>query len=85
MNLSTYTDMPLLTAKMCSSITNRRVAYAFSDNSDFLFLDKRDIILNQIDACEKLLRYATDENDRIAIGREIEELKSALDLMQESR
>lgn len=82
MNLSTEADKPILTAKMCSRLAIRKVAYAFSDNSDILFLDKKDIILNQIHACEKLLKYATDEIDRMTIEKEAEELKSALDLIQ---
>lgn len=82
MNLSIGADMSILTAKLCSTLASRKVAYAFSDNSDILFLDKKDIILNQIHACEKLLKYATDEMDRMTIEKEVEELKSALDLIQ---
>ena len=81
MNLSIQSDAPILTAKICSGLTNRKVVYAFSDNSDFLFLDKKDMILNQIQACEKLLKYAVDDNDRIAVEKEIDELKSTLDLL----
>jgi len=82
MDITSEIEMPILTAKMCSLLINRKVAYAFSDNSDFLYLDKRDILQNQIQACERLLRYTIEDKDRIAIGNEIEELKSALDLMQ---
>jgi hypothetical protein len=57
------------------------VRYAFSDNSNLLFMDKRDILLNQIQACEKLLEYAVEEKDREAVAKEIDELKSALDLL----
>lgn len=74
--------MPFFTAKMCSTLANRKVAYALLVDSDVLFLDKKDIILNQIHACEKLLNYATDAMDRITIEKEVEELKSALDLIQ---
>jgi len=82
MNLSIEADMPILAAKLCSTLANRKVAYAFLDNSDILFLDKKDIILNQIHACEKLLKYATYEMDQTTIEKEVEELKSALDLIQ---
>ncbi|MFL6485764.1 MAG: hypothetical protein ACJ70U_00430 [Nitrososphaera sp.] len=81
MNASLETDTPMITARMCSSLIHRKVAYAFLDNSDFLYLDKRDILQNQIYACERLLRYAIEEKDRLAISNEIEELKCALDLM----
>ncbi len=73
--------MPIITARICSSIINRKVAYAFLDNSDYLYLDKKDILQNQIYACERLLKYAIEERDRLAINNEIEELKCALDLM----
>ena len=81
MNLSTRTDTPILIAKMSSTPANRKIAYAFSSDSDFLFLDKKDVLLDQILACEKLLKHALEENDKIVIAKEIDELKSALDLL----
>ena len=82
MSSAPETDMPIITARICSSsLINRKVAYAFSDNSDYLYLDKKDILQNQIYACERLLKYAIEERDRLAISNEIEELKCALDLM----
>ncbi len=44
-------------------------------------LDKKDIILSEIQACERLLKYTRDENDKITLENEILELKLALDLM----
>jgi hypothetical protein len=35
----------------------------------------------QLEACNKLVKYATDEDDRMAIEKEINELKLTLDLM----
>ena len=81
MNLSCETNALVFTAKVCSNPLRRKVVYALSDNSDFLFLEKKDIILNQIQACEKLLKYAFDETDNIAVQKEIDELKSTLDLI----
>ena len=81
MNLSVESDSLVFTAKVCSNLFRRKIVYALSDNSDFLFLEKKDIILNQIQACEKLLKYAFDETDNIAIQNEIDELKSTLDLI----
>jgi len=80
LNISCETNALVITAKVCSNPSRRRVVYAF-DNLDFLFIDKKDIILNQIQACEKLLKYAVDESDNMAIGKEIDELKSSLDLI----
>lgn len=80
MNISCETNALVFTAKACSNPIRRKVVYAF-DNLDFLFLDKKDIILNQIQACEKLLKYAVDDSDNLAIAKEIDELKSSLDLI----
>jgi hypothetical protein len=82
MNLSTQEDIPHMLAKVCSVRSKARVTYAFSSNSDFLFLGKRDILLNQLDACERLLKYATDEDERRTLIKEIDELRAALDLLQ---
>ena len=68
-------------AKLLSNQSNRQVLYAFSDNLEVLFLDKKEMILNQIRACEKLLKYALDNDDRKAVEKEIDELKSSLDLL----
>jgi hypothetical protein len=58
-----------------------KVAYSFVDTYHSLCLDKKDIILAQIDACERLLNYITDQPSNNAITREIAELKMALDLL----
>lgn len=51
------------------------------DGFHSLCLDKRDILLAEIGACEMLLRACRDEGDRRAVEKEIAELKMALDLM----
>jgi hypothetical protein len=38
--------------------------------------------LSEIQACERLLKYTRDENDKIVLEEEIAELKLALDLLQ---
>jgi hypothetical protein len=74
-------NTPVLTAKMLSNQSNRKVLYAFSDNSEICFLDKKDMILNQIEACEKLLKFIMDYGDRKTVENEIEELKTSLDFL----
>lgn len=44
-------------------------------------MDKKDIIEAQIQACERLLKYATNESEERLVEKEIAELKLALDLM----
>jgi hypothetical protein len=46
-----------------------------------LCLDRKDLVLAQLDACEKLLKYAKDRLEKDAIEKEIRDLKMALDLM----
>ena len=82
MNLSTQANAPIVIAKLCSGLASRKIVYAFSDNSDFLFLDKKDIILDQIQACEKLLKYAENDVEKMEVEKEIDELKAAIDLLR---
>jgi hypothetical protein len=74
-------DSPVV-AKTCGCRTyKRKVTYAFVTEYHSLCLDKKDVISAQLEACEKLLKYVDDEHDRLAVQREIRELKMALDLM----
>ncbi len=74
-------DSPVV-AKTCGCTTNRRkVTYAFVSEYHSLCIDKKDVISAQLEACEKLAKYVNDEYDRLAVEREIRELKMALDLM----
>jgi hypothetical protein len=70
----------VIEARTCGD-KNKRVAYKFMDGFHSLCLDKRDILLAEIVACEMLLRACYDEVDRNAVEKEIAELKMALDLM----
>lgn len=73
-------ESPLVEARTCGE-KNRRVAYKFMDAFHSLCLDKKDILLAEITACEALLRACDDEADRKAVEKEIMDLKMALDLM----
>jgi predicted HTH transcriptional regulator len=80
---SDYDIAPLLMAKTCrSSYNNAKVVYSFAhDTNQILFVDKGNIIKNQLDACQRLLSY-NSEIDKALVEREILELKMVLDLMQ---
>jgi hypothetical protein len=71
----------IIIAKTCGCKDSRKVAYTFTDQYHSLCLDKKDVLMAEIDACERLLKYAQDETDRRAVEKEIAELKMALDLM----
>jgi hypothetical protein len=74
---------PILRAKTCgSAFKNGKVVYSFADDtSQILFVDKKDVIKNQLEACQRLLPYIS-EIDRALVEKEILELKMVLDLMQ---
>jgi hypothetical protein len=61
----------------------RKVAYTFMDHCYSVCVDRREIVLAELQACEKLLKFAMDYNDKSAIKMEIEELKLELDLMSQ--
>jgi hypothetical protein len=74
-------EAPLIEARTCGGEDKRAVAYKFMDAFHGLCLDKKDILLAEIEACETLLRCSNEEPDRKAVEKEIAELKMALDLM----
>jgi hypothetical protein len=83
MNL-TQTEVPLtIAAKTCScnKSNSRKVMYTFFDACHILCVDKREIIVAQLEACIRLLEDTFDNTDSKAIEREIAELKMTLDLM----
>jgi hypothetical protein len=71
----------IIEARTCGD-QNKRIAYKFMDGFRSLCVDKRDIMLAEIGACEMLLRACHDDTDRKAVEKEIAELKTALDLMR---
>jgi len=71
----------LIEAKTCGYSKKKSITYHFIESSHSLCLDKREIILAQIQACNRLLKYAKDESDRVAINGELGELKLTLDMM----
>ena len=81
MNIADSETSVKIVAKTCGCTENRRVSYAFSHSYHDLCLDKKEIVSAQLEACERLLKYAADQNDRTALEQEIKELKMALDLM----
>lgn len=83
MNISVI-EVPLkIVAKMCrrKGRKNKKVIYLFIDTYHSLCLDKKDILSAELEACERLLKYAIDESERTAIEKEISELRIALDLL----
>jgi hypothetical protein len=74
-----------IVAKTCGCTerdNKRKIAYALIDSYHSLCLDKKDIIRSELMACEKLLKYTTEEQgDRPIVEKEMAELKMTLDLL----
>jgi hypothetical protein len=69
-------------AKTCkSNATSGKVIYTLENPESIIYLGKKDILFNQLIACEKLIDYARDNNDLEVIRTEINELKLMLDLV----
>jgi hypothetical protein len=78
------TEVPItILAKTCGckEKKGRKVTYRLVDASHSLCVDKNDIVLAELDACVKLLKYVTDETDKKTIETAMSELKMAIDLM----
>jgi len=74
-------ESDLLTAKTCGCKNKTSIAYAFSESFHSLCMDKKAIVEAEIQACEKLLKYAPNESERSVVEKEITELRMALDLL----
>jgi hypothetical protein len=82
MNIITEEYVSPVMAKTCGCKSNRRkVTYSFLSESHSLCIDRKDLINAQLEACNKLIKYASDEDDRSAVEKEINELRMTLDLM----
>ena len=55
--------------KTCNRKKKANIIYSFVDSYHSLCLDKKEIILAQIQGCERLLKYVTDENDMSIFGK----------------
>jgi hypothetical protein len=80
---SDYEEAKIMTAKTCGSVCkNAKVVYSFADDGNqMLFLDKKDVTRNQLEACQRILPYVS-EIEKGLVEKEILELKMVLDLIQ---
>ena len=73
----------MVEAKTCGcKERGKSVSYHFIESSHSLCLDKGELILSQIQACERLLKYSKDEDETVLLKDEISKLKLALDLIK---
>jgi hypothetical protein len=77
------TETPILfEAKVCGCKNNKRaISYHFIESIHSLCIGKRELILAQLQACERLLKYTNDEIDSSIIEKEILGLKLILGMI----
>jgi hypothetical protein len=81
MNIVEMESAFVIEAKTIGHKGGRNVIYSV-ENSYSICIDKRGIVLGQIDACEKILKYTSDRIDQIILEKEIADLKLMLDLIE---
>ena len=57
------------------------VIYSIAELQHNFCIDKKEIIIEQIKACQNLSRYNINKSDSLALEREIHELKIALNIL----
>ncbi|GKS62123.1 hypothetical protein YTPLAS21_15810 [Candidatus Nitrosocosmicus sp.] len=73
----------LVEARTCGcKERGRTVSYHFIESSHSLCLEKGELLLAQIQACERLLKYAKDDEEIDVLKHEISKLRLALDLVR---
>ena len=82
MNLSDIDFTIQIDAKLCGSPHKRGIAYSVMEFHHSLYINKKDIILGQIRACELLYKYTIESLDRNVLRKEILDLKLMLDLIE---
>ena len=76
-------DSPfVIEAKTIGHKKSRNVIYSVENSYHSICIDKRGILLEQIQACERVLRYTGDRIDQIILEKEIADLKLMLDLIE---
>ena len=73
-----------ISAKSCScneSEKKGKIIYLFLENYQSLCLDKKEVLLGEIHACERLLKSASDEPEKENIERELADLRLMFDLL----
>jgi hypothetical protein len=83
MNISASEEPISISARTCGCMekNEKKIAYTFIDSYHGLCLDKKDILVSELEACTTLLSQSTEGLDRLTIEKEITQLKMMLDLL----
>ncbi|HEU5120401.1 MAG TPA: hypothetical protein VFT71_05395 [Candidatus Nitrosocosmicus sp.] len=83
MNIIESETPHLVEARTCGcKEKGKSVSYHFVESSHNLCLEKGELMLGQIQACERLLKYAKEEEEINVLKQEISKLRLALDLVR---
>ncbi len=82
MNVTDLETLIQIDAKICGSERSKKKDYSIMDFHHSIYINKKDIILAQIQACELLCKYTTDEFDKNVLKKETLDLKLILDLIE---
>ena len=75
-------EFPLkIEAKTTRYNDKTNVIYSIAELQHNFCIDKKEIIMEQIKACENLSRYTINKSDSLALEREISVLKVALNIL----
>lgn len=75
-------EFPLkIEAKTTRYHDKTNIIYLIAGLQHNICIDKKEIIREQIKACENLSRYTTNKTDSLALEKEISQLKVALDIL----
>lgn len=77
MNVTDLDPTIQIDAKLCGSFQRRKIAYSIMDFYHSLYINKKNIILGQIHACELLYKYTIDNIDKNVLKKEILDLNYA--------
>jgi len=73
----------LVEARTCGcKERGRSVSYHFIESAHSLCLEKGELVLAQIEACERLLKYTKDDEEMSLLKEEILKLRLALDFIR---
>ena len=83
MNIIESESPYLVEARTCGcKERGKSVSYHFIESSHSLCLGKGELLLAQIQACERLLKYTKDDEEITVLKYEIAKLKLVLDLIR---
>jgi hypothetical protein len=82
MNIVEMGSAFVIEAMTIGHMKERNVIYSIENSYHSICIDKRGIILGQIHACERVLKYTSDRIDQIILEKEIADLKLMLDFIE---